>query len=73
MKLTSLRDYEIILDDLEFMFKKETLNDIKTLHNYGFSVAEISNKTKKDEYETLLAILHLHRQGKITRRLRVMK
>ena len=63
--------YEIILDDLEFIFPVKTLEKVKRMHNFGFSITEISTETKRDEYEILLAIIHLHRKGKITRRIRV--
>ena len=60
-------DYIIILEDLEFAFRKEQLDEIAELHNDGVRLSEISRETRRDEYEVLLAIIHLHRQGKLTR------
>ena len=60
-------DYVIILDDLEFAFRHEQLDEIAELHNDGVRLSEISRITRRDEYEVLLAIIHLHRQGKLTR------
>jgi len=70
VKRTGKEDYEIILEGLEFMFQKSTLKEIAFMHNRGFSVTEISRKVKRDEYETLLAIMHLHLKGRLTRPLR---
>lgn len=60
-------DYVIILDDLEFAFQKDQLDEIAELHNDGVRLSDISRITKRDEYEVMLAIIHLHRQGKLTR------
>ena len=60
-------DYVIILDDLEFAFQKDQLDEIAELHNDGVRLSDISKITKRDEYEVMLAIIHLHRQGKLTR------
>ena len=60
-------DYVIILDDLEFAFQKDQLDEIAELHNDGVRLSDISKITKRDEYEVLLAIIHLHRKGKLTR------
>ena len=60
-------DYVIILDDLEFAFQKDQLDEIAELHNDGVRLSDISKITKRDEYEVLLAIIHLHREGKLTR------
>ena len=62
-------DYVIILDDLEFAFRKDQLDEIADLHNDGVRLSDISKITKRDEYEVMLAIIHLHRQGKLTRTL----
>ena len=60
-------DYVIILDDLEFAFRQDQLDEIAELHNDGVRLSDISKITKRDEYEVMLAIIHLHRQGKLTR------
>lgn len=64
------RDYEIILEDLEFMFKKSSLSEIEFMHNRGFSITEIAEHAKRNEYEILLAVLHLHRKGRLKKPLR---
>lgn len=63
------RDYEIIFNDLEFVFSKEQLNRIKIYHNDGLGIEEISQKEQRNEYEILLAIVHLHRQRRIKEKL----
>lgn len=63
-------EYVIILEDLEFCFPVEQLDYIEKLHNSGFRISEISEYTKRNEYEVLLAIIHLHREGRITRPLK---
>ncbi len=65
----SKRDYTIILDDLEFVFRKEQLEEIKDMHNDGMWVTDIARRIRRNEYEVLLAIVHLHIKNKLTREL----
>jgi len=67
LKPIGKENYVIILDDLEFAFQKDQLYEIAELHNDGVRLSEISRETRRDEYEVLLAIIHLHREGKLTR------
>lgn len=69
LPLSRHRDYEIILEDLEFVFSKKQLNLIKEMHNEGKWISDISIKIKRNEYEVLLAIVHLHKRGRIKREL----
>ena len=69
IKPSKASDYVIILDDLEFAFSRQQLNEIAELHNDGVRLSDISKITKRDEYEVMLAIIHLHRKGKLTRAL----
>ena len=67
LKPTRYRNYEILLEDLEFIFSKKQLRIIKNLYNDGKWITEISEKVKRNEYEVLLAIIHLHRKRELTR------
>lgn len=55
----------IILDELEFAFPEEQLSEIEFLHNNGYKISQIAKKVKRDEYETLLAVVHLHRERRL--------
>lgn len=68
---TNARDYVIILDDLEFAFRKEQLDKIRELHNGGMHFAEISKKIHRNEYEVVAALLHLVKRGHAMRPLGV--
>jgi len=72
LKPIGKENYVIILEDLEFAFHRDDLSKIKLLHNQGFYIHEIAIHLKRDEYEIFLAILHLHREGKIKRKLRIV-
>lgn len=61
------RDYVVILDDLEFIFSKNQLDSIAHFYNEGEWVADIAKKIKRNEYEVLMAIVHLHIKRKLTR------
>ncbi len=67
--LNNFRDYVVILDDLEFAFRPQQLNKIANLHNGGMWVTDIAVEVKRNEYEVLLALVHLHIKGKIKREL----
>jgi len=69
-KPTGKDNYEIILDDLEFGFPKTQLAEIEFMHNRGFSVLEIAYKVKRNEYETLMALIHLHREERLKKPIR---
>lgn len=57
------RDYEILLDDLEFVMPKKQLKEIKCLHNEGRTVKEIAKYEQRNTYEVILALLHLVKGG----------
>lgn len=63
IKLHRHRDYEIALDDLEFAFHRDELEEIKELHNSGCDYKEISKSVKRDPYEVIIALLHLVKKG----------
>jgi len=72
LKPIGKENYVIILEDLEFAFEKKELEMIAGHHNYGFGINEIAEHMNRNEYEILLAILHLHRQGQIKRKIRIV-
>lgn len=57
-------EYEIALDDLEFAFSKKELSYIQNTHNNNIWITDIAKNIKRNEYEVLIAILHMHKQGK---------
>lgn len=57
-------DYEIALDDLEFAFSKGELSYIQNTHNKGVWVTRIAENIRRDEYEVLIAIMHMMRKGR---------
>lgn len=63
------RDYVIVLDDLEFVFSKKQLKIIADKHNSGEWAGDIAKEIKRNEYEVLMAIVHLHKKGRVTREL----
>lgn len=63
IKQNRARDYVIALDGLEFTFRKAQLDKIKELHNEGYSYKDISKKVLRHEYEVIIALLHLVKEG----------
>lgn len=61
--------YEVILEDLEFGFEKTTLKKIAKKHNGGMCMQDIADQVGRNEYEILLAIVHLHKKNRITRKI----
>lgn len=56
-----------MLEDLEFIIETEKLDEIARLHNEGYNMHQISKCVKRYSWETLIAIIHLARQGRLTR------
>lgn len=54
---------EIALDDLEFAFPVNQLQEIKSLNHQGYSYKQIAKMVKRDEYEVIIALLHICRKG----------
>lgn len=67
MPLSRFKDYEIALEDLEFLFTKDQLSEITELHNSGTWIIDIAKQIERNEYEVLIALIHLHRKGKLTK------
>lgn len=62
--LSRKEDYEIALDDLEFAFSKKELDYIQNTHNKGVWLTKIAENIKRDDYEVLIAIMHMMREGR---------
>ena len=58
---------EIILEELEFGFPTEQLNEIQKDWENGAELEQIAFKQKRHRDEVFLAIFHLARKRKITR------
>lgn len=54
----------IILDDLDFSFTQEELDAILTMWKQGGSIDVIGEYLRRLPDEILLALIHLHRNGK---------
>lgn len=67
--LKKYNSYEIALEDLEFVFTKNQLHEITVMHNNGVWVTDIAKNIKRNEYEVLIALIHQHRKGKLTKEL----
>ena len=57
-------DYEIALEGLEFAFSKRELKYIQEQHNDGIWFTDIAESIKRDDYEVLIAIMHMLRRGR---------
>ena len=55
----------IILDDLDFDWEEEKVNQVIGLWKKGKGLKEISNAVNRSEDETFMLLLHLTRHGKI--------
>ncbi|MCR6116656.1 helix-turn-helix domain-containing protein [Salipaludibacillus agaradhaerens] len=49
----------VILEELDFLFKRSELAEIHSLWNEGFSIADIAKRLKRDKNELFLAVFHL--------------
>lgn len=58
----------IILDDLDFDWEEEKVNQVIGLWKKGKGSEEISNAVNRSEDETFMLLLHLTRHGKIKKR-----
>lgn len=57
----------IVLDGLDYGFLQSQLTEIKELSNKGMWIGDIAKRLRRDEYEVLLALVHLHKDQKLTR------
>jgi len=58
----------IVLEDLDFVWDEEELDDIAFCWNEDMSVRTIAKRFKRDPDEILLAIIHLARDERIKQR-----
>lgn len=65
--------YEQMLPDLEFMIERHKLDEIARLHNEGYNMHQIKRCVKRYEWEVPIAIIHLARQGRLTRPIAFVK
>ncbi|WP_072986825.1 hypothetical protein [Clostridium cavendishii] len=56
---------ELILEDINFMWKKEEINKVKDMWNGGESLKDITEAVNREGDEVFLLLLHLARQRKI--------
>jgi len=67
--LSRFKDNIIALEDLDFLFSRNQLETIADLHNDGMWVTDIAERIERNEYEVLIALIHLHRAGRLTKHL----
>lgn len=65
MQPSNSRDYVVMLEDLEFGISKQQLNHITDLHMQGMEWEDISQETKRDVYEVLVALIVQAKHGRI--------
>ncbi|MBS4191774.1 hypothetical protein KHA94_16410 [Bacillus sp. FJAT-49705] len=58
----------VVLEELNFVWDEPELEEIAELWTQGFSIMYISNKFERDPDEVILALVHLGRTDRITRR-----
>lgn len=59
---------EIILEDIEFIWKKKDIELVKKLWEKGVTFKRITEKLDRDPDEVFLLLLHLARKGSIKKR-----
>lgn len=67
LKLTKMRDYVFILEDLELAFPKQQLEEITYQWNNGMELEHIAEFHKRDPREVFLALFHQADRGLVTR------
>lgn len=67
LKLTKMRDYVFILEDLELAFPKQQLEEITYQWNNGMELEHIAEFHKRDPREVFLALFHQADKGLVTR------
>jgi len=60
---------EIVLDDLDFIWDRAELSEMKQMWEEGKTLYEMAYRFDRKEEEVFLALLHLSRHGRITKRL----
>lgn len=65
---TKYTDIEIILEDVEFAWRKSDIQEVIKLWGYGIPLKKISERINRDLDEVFLLLLHLARNGTIKKR-----
>lgn len=58
----------VILEDLDFLWSKETIEKVKTMWEINIGLKGISKVVDREEDEVFLLLLHLARNREIKRR-----
>lgn len=64
----SRRNRVIVLEDLDFVWERNELNQIAKMWSEGKYLRDIAFETDRKDDEVFLALFHLSRAGKITSR-----
>lgn len=67
-KLRPKQKLVIALDDLDFTWLPSEIALVKTMWDFGYHIADIAAKVKRDQDEVAVLIMHLARKGKIEKR-----
>ena len=62
------RNRVIVLEDLNFLFDESEIKEIKKMWNLNLSLQYMSEYLERDPDEIVLAIMHLAREDRITKR-----
>lgn len=60
---------EIVLEDLDFIWDRAELSEMKQMWEEGKTIYDMAYRFDRKEEEVFLALLHLSRHGRITKRL----
>ncbi|MEH7342728.1 hypothetical protein V7122_02390 [Bacillus sp. JJ1532] len=66
--INSRKNRIIVCENLNYFWDEEELFDISSMWHEGNTVEEIAEYFKRDPDEVLIALIHLAREDKITRR-----
>lgn len=67
-KLRPQQELIIVLDDLDLSWFPEEVDKVKKLWEFGWHIVDIAKQIKRDQDEVAALIMHLARQGEISRR-----
>ena len=68
LKLRPKKELIIVLDDLDFSWLPAEVAKVKKLWDFGWHIADIAAKVKRDQDEVAILIMHLARQRGIRKR-----
>ena len=68
LKLRPQTELIIALEDLDFSWFPDEIEKVKKFWSFGWHIADIAAKVKRDQDEVAVLIMHLSRQRKTAKR-----